>query len=659
MVVAIAAGRGAPGAVVSKAQGPAHCSRHERRLSFVDREYPMQKYLYLLTASLAVAAPAFAQAGEEIILYHERRVPETAITVLATGTQTRVDQSGQAIAVLDAADIARIQGQDLTRSLERIPGLTLSRNGGVGTATSVRLRGSEGQHVLVLVDGVRLEDTSAPSGGTDFGTLTPGGIGKIEVLRGSNSVVWGSSAIGGVIALTSRELNGVEATGEYGAYDTATGDLVAGLSGDRGALTLNGGYTRTDGISAAAAGTEPDGFRQWRAGGRGRVTLTDALSLTATARYADSRVETDSFLQTDSLESQKTRQLSGRVGAHYEGDGVQLDAGYALSDTRRRYYDDAFGPDLQFQYQGRSERADLTGRIDLPACLALDFGADSEWTRFDSTFDDRQKARLTSGHALIGYYTDRLTLAAGARIDDHSRFGTEWTFGANGNLRLVGDLRLRASYGEGFRTPTLSQLYGFGGNLGLEPEKSHSYDVGLQKGDAYSTFRGAVTAFRRDTRNLIDYVFPAGYENVSKARSEGVEVELGARIASTLTAQAVYTYVKSENRTAGSPQFGFDLARRPRNAVTVSADWTPAVEGLFAGLSLGADVRMVSDSFDNRGNTVRIDGYEVVTLRAAVPVGERFEIYGRIENLFDETYQVATGYGTPGRSAYAGVRARF
>jgi outer membrane cobalamin receptor len=146
-----------------------------------------------------------------------------------------------------------VQGVDLTRVLDRVPGLTWSRTGGLGAQTAVRLRGGEGQHTLVLVDGVRVEDPSAPSGGFDFGTLTSSGIERIEVLRGSNSVVWGSSAIGGVIAVTTREIDGVEASAEAGSRRSYDADAVAGVKREAYAFSLNGGYATTDGVSAAPA----------------------------------------------------------------------------------------------------------------------------------------------------------------------------------------------------------------------------------------------------------------------------------------------------------------------------------------------------------------------------------------------------------------------
>ena len=635
----------------------------------------MKNYLFAVSAAaVAFANPAFGQDEGDAGYFDPKPAvrPET-ITVIATGSETALSQTGQPVTVITAQEIQSIQGPDITRVLERVPGLTVTRNGGPGSFTGVRLRGADAEQVLVLVDGVRVEDVSAPSGGFDFGTLTPGGIERIDVLRGSNSVVWGSAAIGGIIAVQSRDLNGVEASAEYGAHETYTADAAAGISSDFGALTLNGGYAESEGVSAAAVGTEPDGFRQYRIGGRGRLNLTQELSLVATARYADTRTDIDGYAPPfytfgDTSEFQTTRQASGRVGLRYASETLTLNTGFALSDTKRDYYDPTFDTDPSYGYKGRSERADLTGRLNLPAGFTLDFGADSEWTRFSGTFDAEAKANLTSGHALLGWTSGRASLAAGLRYDDHSRFGSAWTFGANGSFEVIENLRLRASYGEGFKAPTLYQLLSDYGNAALVPERSKSYDAGLEWGTRNGALHASATVFRRDSRNLIAFFSCFGvtsaicanrpdglYDNIGKARAEGVELELGARPSDILQLRAAYTYLEARNLTPGNANNGKDLARRPRHALTVSGDWTTPL----AGITLGADLRLVGDSYDNAANTVSLDTYALTTVRASFPLTDAVELYGRVENLFDESYQTAATYGTWGRSAFVGIRARY
>ena len=631
------------------------------------------KYLFLLSCSLCIAAPAWAASEDGALSDDAGSGP--VITVLGTGSQLPLDQSGQSISVIGPDEIESIQSPDVVNVLERLPGVTLARNGGLGGITSLFVRGANSQQVLVLIDGIRVADTAAPSGGYDFGNLMTGAIGKVELLRGSNSVVWGSDAIGGVVAFTTREVNGIEGGVQYGSRNTIDGDVSGGYADDRSAVTVSAGYTETDGFSSAAIGTEDDGFRQYRASGRARLALTDTLSVTAAGRYADNRLDIDGtsdnppYALIDTPQYSTTEEISGRAGLAYRTEALDLEAGYAIYDIDRANFDPRYGTEPSFASQGRQDRAEIKGALRPGGALRLDFGADREWSRYETTYDEQRKASLTGAHALIGWYADGFTIAAGARLDDHSRFGSEWTFGANGSVDLFDGWRVRASYGEGFKVPTLYQLYSDSGNAALQPERSKSYDIGIEKGSRADVLHLALTAFRRDTTDLIDYASCFSvesplcaeegrygfYHNVGKARAQGVELELGARITENFHAQAAYTYLETENRTPGDPNAGNWLARRPRHAVTVAVDWaTP-----WAGLKLGGDVRMVGETFDNAANTTRLDGYALGTVRASLPVSERIELFGRVENLTDEEYQTAAGYGTAGRSAYIGARARF
>ena len=173
--------------------------------------------------------------------------PETAgdtITVLATGYALPVDQAGQSISVVDAGEIAAVQGPDIIRVLDRLPGVSFAREGGVGSQTSLFVRGADSAQLLVLVDGVRVADVTSPGGGYDFGNLLSGNIARIELLRGSNSVVWGSDAIGGALAITTAEVNGANASVEHGAYDTTYATASAGVKRDAYAFSLTGGEER-------------------------------------------------------------------------------------------------------------------------------------------------------------------------------------------------------------------------------------------------------------------------------------------------------------------------------------------------------------------------------------------------------------------------------
>ena len=642
----------------------------------------MRHFRYLMPLPLLLAAaPALAQqAGDANVVVADYKAEP--ITVTATGTARPAGESGQAISIIGASDLRALQTPDLTAALARLPGVSFDRSGGIGAASGLFVRGANSEQVLVLIDGVKVEDTAAPSGGYDFGGLLTGGIGRIELLRGSNSVAWGSDAIGGVLAVTSRELNGAEASLEYGSHQSWDAEASAGIQRAGGGITLSGGYFTTDGIPTLATDSMPNAFGQWHISGRAHLDLAPGLQIVAAGRYADGKLGVDSYNDTSFVlghwgDWQTQKSGSGRIGLSYAAGPLTLNAGVAESDTRRAYIDPPSGSLAPYETaDGRSTRADLSGHLALPAHFGLDFGADHEHTSFGVTYfgaPEGATANLDSGHALLGYHDGRLDVTAGARVDHHNRFGTHWSFGANGALRLAEGVRLKASYGEGFKAPSLYQLYDPSvGTATLAPETSHSYDMGLEAGSRDGVYYLAGTWFSRQTSNLIDYVDcytlvlagctaqPYGYYlNIGRAHAQGVELEGAIRPVPSLQLRAQYSWVKSIDETPGDGTTGNDLARRPRSLLSASADWTSPQNSPMHGASFGGDVRIVGPGWDDAANTAHLAAYALVSLRASVPVAPHVELFGRIENLGAERYQTVRGYNAYGRTATIGVRARL
>ncbi len=629
----------------------------------------MRKYLFLLIC--AVAYPVAAQ-DDPLPVYDV--VAETEITVTATGTRSEVEDTGQAVTVIGRDEIESVQGPDLTRVLERAPGVAITRNGGLGAFTGVRVRGAEAEQLLVLIDGVRVADPASPAGGYDFGNLLAGNLDKIDLLRGSNSTIWGSDAVGGVLIASTRDDTGLSVSGEYGARDTVYAAAHGGVATNDIYLGLSGGYVTTDGFSAADAGTEADGFEQYALAARGSLYLSDRLSLFARGRYAEGSLEIDGladefpFGLIDTDEFQETTQYSGAAGVRYDTGPLFLIGSYSFADTARDNFNPAFGTGPGFASEGQSDRVELRGEWRPIGPLIVNFGAEGERTAFETSFAARRDTHIIGAYTQAGIEFGPLSGHVGIRHDDHADFGGATSFGADVSYEIARDIRLRASVGEGFKAPSLFQLLSDFGNDALQPETSTSYDLGIAWNDRSQPFYAAATAFRRDSENQIEFVScfaieteicddrPFGtYDNVGRVRAEGVELEFGSNPSDRFGMRAAYAYMDAENRSEGEANAGNDLARRPNHALTLSAEWiTP-----LADLALGGDIRMVSDSFDDPGNFTRLDGYQVVTLRASLPVADTFELFGRVENLFDHDYQTAAGFGTPGRGAFAGARARF
>ncbi|MGB3797352.1 MAG: TonB-dependent receptor [Alteraurantiacibacter sp.] len=613
----------------------------------------MFKYLFFGVSLIAIAPSAQAQ-------------DDATITVTATGTRGEVTASGQAVTVIGVDEIEAVQGADLTRILERAPGVVISRNGGAGSVTAVRLRGSEAEQVLTVVDGVRVADPAAPSGGFDFGNLLALDLAKLEILRGSNSTIWGSDAIGGVIVASTRTDSGLRASAEYGARDTASAAISGGLAdADTGFLGLSGTWFSSDGISAAEAGTEADGFQQWALNGHGRYYFNDRFEIFARSRYAEGELEIDgfpapSFELADTDDVQETRQLTGSTGAVYDTGALFVSGAYSFADTDR---DNLDGTGAQtFTSEGRSDRLEVRGEWRPIGPLLLHFGAENEWTSYRTLFDAGEDTRISGAYLQGGIEWNAISGHIGARVDDHADFGTAVSFGADASYEIAPGWRARASIGEGFKAPSLFQLYSDYGNTVLQPEESTSFDLGIAYGErtmARRPYYGAVTLFQRNTQNQIAFVScfaqtdgicidrPFGtYDNVTRTRARGVEAEFWASPADSVTLGALYAFTRAEDRDTG-----LTLARRPRHAATVTGEWRPV-----DAVTLGADLRIVSDSFDNAFNTVRLKAYETLTLRGSWNVSERVQFFGRVENLWDEDFQTAAGYATAGRGAHIGAR---
>ncbi len=610
------------------------------------------KYLFFATSLTVLAAPATAQDGEE------------SITVTATGTRIELEDTGQQVTVLGEDEIASVQGPDLTRVLERVPGLTLSRNGGLGGFTGVRLRGADAEQVLVVLDGVRVADPAAPAGGFDFGNLLGTNLAKLEVLRGSNSTIWGSDALGGVIVASTRARSGLSAVAEYGADDSFTAAAGGGVAdAETGFLGASASYARTDGFSAAANGSEADGFAQWVLEGHGRYYFSDVFEVFARLRHAEGELEIDgfpapAFTLADTDDVQDTRQTFGSAGAVYDSGVLFLQASYSFADTARDNLD-GNGAET-FTSEGHSDRLSLRGEWRPIGPLLLNFGAENEWTEYATLFDVGEDTGIFGAYAQAGIEWRGISGHIGARIDDHADFGSEISFGADVSYEVAPGWRLRASVGEGFKAPSLFQLHSDFGNLALTPENATSVDLGLAYGErASSRVFAAVTLYRRDTEDQIAFVSCFGstdpictdrpfgtYDNIARTRAQGVEAEVRARLGEQVVLGAAYAFTDTENRATGN-----DLARRPRHAATLSGEWQP-----LAALSLGADLRLVSASYDDAGNFTRLGGYEVLTLRAAWDIADTVQLYGRVENVWDEQYQTAAGYGTRGRAVFLGAR---
>ncbi len=612
-----------------------------------------------LTLCAAIAAfsivPAAAQQGDEDIV------------VTASGFEQPREETGQAISVVDRERLETLQVVSIGDALQTLPGVRIAQRGPAGSQTSAFIRGGNSSQTLVLIDGVRINDPSSPNAAFDFGALLTGNVGRVELLRGPNSIIWGSQAIGGVVnirSLVPTEAFVAQGSAEYGYAETVRSSV--NLSGTSGIFegSVGGGYFSSDGISALAAGTERDGYRNWSANGRLKVNLAEGVALDFRGYYNDGRIEYDSpfGVGANGLPVSDNRQFLGYVGANFDlaGGRWRNRVSYARTDIERVGTDPVVFSFNNFDVEGVIDRYEYHSSFDVIGAVTLVGGVEHERTYASTSFEgavpDVARNQVTSGFAqAIVRPLAGLTLTVGVRHDNYSDYGGQTTFGGNAAYTPNDGMTvLRATYGEGFRAPTLSEGQPPFGNPALRPETARNVDVGIEHYLLDRRVQLGVTYFNRRSTDLIAFsgvTFQS--ENIDRVKTEGVEVALALRPTDRIDIQASYTLTDAINRSAGA-NFGKRLALRPENIASVTADWQSPW-----GVSVGASLLMVGDSFDNASNSVRLDGYALVGLRAAVPLTDGVELFGRVDNLFDAEYETVAGYGTYGRSAYAGVRGRF
>jgi vitamin B12 transporter len=652
------------------------------------------KVIFRSSICLAAVAASSAAFADEASTAHAVATDGDSIIVTATRAPLTLDEVPSSIAVLDKDAIDRAQDIGVTELLLRTPGISIARNGGYGTSTSLRIRGAESEHTVVVIDGVKLNDPSSTGGGFNFANLLVGDIDRIEVLRGPQSILWGSQAIGGVVnVVTASPEKSLEGSFDLEAGSRETVSARAAIGGRTGPLAWRVGGQRftTDGISSHAkafGGVERDGYRNTNLSGRAELALADNVSAEVRGYYSSGRVEFDGF-NTDSNDYGRNKEFVGYAGLNFDlaGGRFRNRVAFAYTDTNR----DNFNPDRarpqSFEADGQNKRWEYQGSFDVSDRITAIFGVENERSDFRSRSPSaslaaplpafvRGKAELTSAYGQLSIEpVDGLTLNGGVRYDDHDRYGGQTLFAAGGVWRLATGTVLRASYGEGFKAPSLYQLFSEYGNVGLDPEEAHGWEAGIEQHLFDRKLVVGASWFDRTTTNQIIFnscSFPTStdprctipgsspaiprfgyYLNVARSEAHGIEASAAMTLGG-LTLDGNYSWIVAEDRSEGTANFGKWLPRRPRNTANASASYA-----FGFGLELGAAVRWSGKSYDNASNATRLDDYTLVDLRAEYALSDAVKLFARAENIFDEQYMTAFRYGSLGRSIYAGIRGRF
>ncbi|MFA9460439.1 TonB-dependent receptor domain-containing protein [Thiohalorhabdus methylotrophus] len=562
------------------------------------------------------------------------------ITVTATRTAQTVDDALAPVTIIDREDIEQSQAQDFQDLLRGRVGVGTSNQGGYGKQTNVYLRGTNPEHVQVLVDGVEMGSATAGRPAWEYLPLSQ--VERVEVVRGPRSSLYGSDAIGGIVQIFTKEGEpGIHPYVSAGAGSNRTRKARAGVSGAAGDFhyALNGGYFRTEGFDSLI-GNEPDDDGYRNASGSLRIGYDPGglLGVDASFLRAEGESEYDRAAgfggpnETEFVEQAANTTFTLRP-AHIWTARLKLAESRDLQDN----FSDGVAGDT---FDTIRRQASLQNDLALGADQLLTLGADYQRDLVDSTNDFTEDARWNYGvfaqhQARFGSHD----LTASVRRDENEAFGAHTTWNAAWGYQIDAVWRATASYGTGFREPTFNDLYYpdvgyFEGNPDLEPEKSRSADIGLVATPDWG--RVELHAFRTDIDDIL--VFSGTrMQNLDEARITGAEVAVRTDLGPWRVSTDVTLLDPIDEET------GNLLPRRSRSSARIDARRT------FGPVTAGAQWIAQGYRYDDASNDTRLPGYGLINLYGSVALGDSWKVNARVENLFDKDYQEIADYRTRGR----------
>ncbi|VAW43958.1 Outer membrane vitamin B12 receptor BtuB [hydrothermal vent metagenome] len=597
------------------------------------------------------------------------------------------DQYGGSVTVITAAHIAQAQANYLSDILRQVPGFAINQSGGPGTQTQLRVRGSEANHVMVLLDGVRVND---PTAGDEFlfNYALLDNIERIEIIRGPQSAIWGTDAMSAVINIISKQSvkNNWGFDLELGSFNSKRIALDGGLAEDNWRLDAGINYLDTAGTNISRQGTEADGFENIASHLRFGVDATDTVSLQIRANHSDALNEFDGIdfavtgLPVDADLWTKRQQTTVQLVAKFKPNSSwHSDLSYQWSDVDAQNFTFGFGE--------TSSTAAQTDEIKLNS--SLQFGTDDQH-RLSALVDHRQVDFVQRGEAspfgdpnqrqdysvtgLAVEYQHQLNQQfnwnVSARQDDFNRFEGVSNYKVAASYHLNAGWRLRGSLGTGSKAPSFIERFGFFpanfiGNPNLVPEESDAFELAVEK--TWLNNRLELVYFDQDLDNEINgFVFDVASglftaaNQMGKSQRQGVEFSWSGQLNDQLDFNFNYTYTDATEEDASGTEV--TEVRRPENMAHLGFNYRFAANraSLYAQVNYQDDqLDVFFDPSTFVSSKVNLDGYTTVDLSFSWQLNPTIQLYAKAQNLFDESYQEVLGYARPGAAFYAGIKARF
>lgn len=625
--------------------------------------------------------------GEE-----KKQEPVQLKEIIVTAGRTPIEEgkTGRAVTVITGKQLEENQVRYLDDALRLVPGFSVSRSGSSGGMTNIRVRGAESNHLLVMVDGVELNAASGDA--YDFGALQAADIERIEILRGPQSAFWGSNALAGVVNIITkggkRDGFKISGTTEAGTRSSWLGGILLQGGAENYDVGLGVSYRRTKGFNISNVGDEKDGDENLTLNGKVNIDLSDTAKLDATLRYVKNRTDLDNMsspIPEKSLDVYaRSNELLGSVGLTWTALDDALTQKLRFTGSDRKY--EYFAPDYPAENRGKRYTASYqaTYAFDTPTIadahhkitggveweqeqfrqVATEADLSSPW--MDPTqFEHHKRSMYSFVGEYNGEFVDQFYINLGLRHDVNKDFDDATTFSLSGAWAIPDtNARLHTSIGTGVTNPTFYEQFGyipssFVGNPALKPEKSLGWDIGLQYGFFDGLLVTDVTYFNQDLRNEIVSVYNVDWTSTvknldGKSKRHGVELAATLNLFHGFTAGGSYTYTSSRG---ADDQIA---VRRPRHSGSVNVAYTFYEERarLFGEAIFNGKMEDVA-FIGNASSRVNLNSYTTVTIGGSYKFTDKLEGFARIENLFDKKYQEVYGYNTPGRGAFAGLKASF
>ena len=573
------------------------------------------------------------------------------IIVKSTRSNSNVYQLGSSVEIISAEEIKKNSFNFVSEALQTSSGVYVSQTGSFGGTATVRIRGASSDQTLVLIDGVPISDPSSPGGGYDFSSLLTSNIDRIEILKGSQSTLWGSDAIGGVINIVTFEnasIPNIHLNTEIGSFNTEKIGTDFNIANEHNSLFLSYDSYKSDGISKADkrdGNSEKDGI-----GSRSYLLKTNHnifnSEISSNINYRESDVDYDGYGfatgVTDSDENTKGRQLNWSLLLRkaFLDDQLVNSILFGESEIDRKYYTNNIE---NFSAKGERKFIRYVGNYSLNDNNSFTFGFENEEvTTSGVDFDTRSIFLLYE--TLI---SKNFGFSLGLRGDDRNNLASQETPKITAFYNLNDEWRLRANWGEGFKLPTIFQSTFFccgaeKPNENLLPETSEGYEIGIDYKSNENFNKIGVTFFDQDISNMIDFSFSiGGYENIKKVYSKGVEVNFVSQLKDNITISGSFTKLDSEN------EFSSRLSRLPEEKGNLNIDFSLGLKNNFY-ISLFYN----GDEVDPRGE---VSDWFRSDLNFSRNISDKAKIYFKVKNIFDEEYQDIYGYGTEERSFSIGI----